>query len=989
MMMLMSGGASLLASEFYVAPGGDDGNPGTQSKPFATIEAARDAVRSAIEDGMQADITVHLAAGDYFVEKTVMLDERDSGRDGHVVIYKGAPDLGTRIYGGRRITNWQALNDTEFVAEVPDLQQHFTLYENERAANGGIFHTFRDAPEGDWRKDGTKLIYHPRTLPIDEQVIVLGTAKDVFRIEGSSMENIAGNLVFDGLYMIGSDFAPTWKKGDSYWTTWDGEYDGRPWKGKTLTDAVIAPDMRHGQFYIENARNVVIRNSKLYGAGFMAAMYNRWAQECVVENNWIENAGCNGLFFMGWEAGRGPFSSPEESYVNKKHVIRNNVFYDIGRFSNFAAGMYFNFSGDNLVEHNIFHGITHYAVALKGWRPKLINPFFLVNREDEFKDAGPVKPFGMDQVKLYGSYVVTEENQGAEVLHSRNTLVRYNDMSQIARSGDDMGMINMWGAGTGNVWEYNACHDGVNTASLQHWLHVLFNDDGCHKAVVRGNLIYWITGGVRSRGIMLKGNYQETVNNIIADCILDGAATIGPYVESAHNMIWSRNIVEGEFTRLYSIGSRKEKVGQTEQPVLREADNNVYHFRKFGPDADPGKAGEGMRRQLAGEQKGGKLEQNSVYADPKFVRRNPWWATDYTDYKLQPDSPALARGFQEADLEKIGLVAGYPFDLKQVFDHPAGRIWKAAAFNRLYNCRISNQVVCPFDGQVIAKDAWACYKGVDFGDGQHTSFVSRVNWLPPQQTFEKEINGKPFLAVVRGDVWGPHPYWEVSPAFKIEGKTGPELFDEVFAPETQSETVTWQSITEPLKSRLTVEYPLGVMNLDIATGEENSNSAAYMRSSLYANRGGKTDIEIRGAHGVKLWLNGEQVFAQLGNVGKSERVAVTFKQGWNTLLMKVVQDDKPWAPYTDRGNFWATVNIHYAALGNAHILPGLPGKELLIDPERDAGIEVRLGSPEGRLIGNLKWREGSCEIEKTTGVHDLYLVFPARNVQTVDWYRFE
>ena len=136
----------------------------------------------------------------------------------------------------------------------------------------------------------------------------------------------------------------------------------------SLGDAVIAPDMRHGQFYLENARKVTIRNSKLYGAGFMGVMANRWAQETLVENCWIENAGCNGLFFMGWECGRGPFKSVAESYVNKKHVIRNNVFYDIGRFSNFGAGMYFNFSGDNLVEHNVFHGITHYGVTLKGWR---------------------------------------------------------------------------------------------------------------------------------------------------------------------------------------------------------------------------------------------------------------------------------------------------------------------------------------------------------------------------------------------------------------------------------------------------------------------------------------------------------------------------------------------------------------------------------------------------------------------------------------------
>jgi hypothetical protein len=179
------------------------------------------------------------------------------------------------------------------------------------------------------------------------------------------------------------------------------------------------------------------------------------------------------------------------------------------------------------------------------------------------------------------------------------------------------------------------------------------------------------------------------------------------------------------------------------------------------------------------------------------------------------------------------------------------------------------------------------------------------------------------------------------------------------------------------------------MNLDVANGEEHANSAAYMRSSLYANGGGTTDIEIRGSHGVKLWVNGKLVFSQLGGVNQSKRVNVTFQRGWNTLMMKVVQDDKPWKAYTDNGNFWATVNIYYAALGGAHIVPGLPGKEAFIQPSNKTAIGIRLDSPEGKLIGELPFGKTTCPIEKTTGRHDLFLVFPNENVQSMDWFKFE
>ena len=132
------------------------------------------------------------------------------------------------------------------MAEVPGLQRHFTLYETDRAANGGIFHAFADAPAGNWRKEGDRLIYVPRRLPIQDQVVVLGTAKDVFVVQGRSMERIAGNIVFDGLHMIGSDFANGWKQGATGNTTWNGEYDGKPWGGRTLGDAVLAPTCATG-----------------------------------------------------------------------------------------------------------------------------------------------------------------------------------------------------------------------------------------------------------------------------------------------------------------------------------------------------------------------------------------------------------------------------------------------------------------------------------------------------------------------------------------------------------------------------------------------------------------------------------------------------------------------------------------------------------------------------------------------------------------------
>ena len=60
---------------FYVAPNGSDANPGTEAKPFATIEKARQAVR-AVNKHMTGDIVVVLRGGVYRIDRTIVFEPR-------------------------------------------------------------------------------------------------------------------------------------------------------------------------------------------------------------------------------------------------------------------------------------------------------------------------------------------------------------------------------------------------------------------------------------------------------------------------------------------------------------------------------------------------------------------------------------------------------------------------------------------------------------------------------------------------------------------------------------------------------------------------------------------------------------------------------------------------------------------------------------------------------------------------------------------------
>ncbi len=126
--------------EFYLAPDGDDANPGTKARPFATLARARDAVREA-KKAAAGPITVILRGGAYHLSKTVVFSLADSAPAGCTITYAAAPGETPVLTSGVRITGWKKLTaapaglparaaDHVWVADVPKgLALFRTLYD--------------------------------------------------------------------------------------------------------------------------------------------------------------------------------------------------------------------------------------------------------------------------------------------------------------------------------------------------------------------------------------------------------------------------------------------------------------------------------------------------------------------------------------------------------------------------------------------------------------------------------------------------------------------------------------------------------------------------------------------------------------------------------------------------------------------------------------------------------------------------------------------
>lgn len=128
---------------FRVAPGGDDANPGTLERPFATLDRARVAVREInVQPG--GDILVEVAPGDYFFRETFILSPEDSGTPGRRVIYRGGGEPGSaRLIGVCRITQWEPVRGNVFRAVTEPGHEFNTLYENGFRARKARFPNFQ------------------------------------------------------------------------------------------------------------------------------------------------------------------------------------------------------------------------------------------------------------------------------------------------------------------------------------------------------------------------------------------------------------------------------------------------------------------------------------------------------------------------------------------------------------------------------------------------------------------------------------------------------------------------------------------------------------------------------------------------------------------------------------------------------------------------------------------------------------------------------
>lgn len=111
-----------------------------------------------------------------------------------------------------------------------------------------------------------------------------------------------------------------------------------------------------------------------------------------------------------------------------------------------------------------------------------------------------------------------------------------------------------------------------------------------------------------------------------------------------------------------------------------------------------------------------------------------------------------------------------------------------------------------------------------------------------------------------------------------------------FPPEkSDAEDVKWKRLTQGIGS--------WDINLEATFGGRN-HCGAYMRTHIWSPAEQGARLELGSDDSIKVWLNGKLVHSNYANRGMSPRqdlVDVKLRNGWNELMLKVVDNEGGWA----------------------------------------------------------------------------------------------
>ncbi len=655
------------AGDYYVATNGNDANPGTLARPFATLSKAQQAARNAV--GREA-VTIFIREGTYYLPETLIFTAEDSGTKAAPVMYQAYGKEQAVISGGVRLERlkWEIYKDGIMQAKVPagfatdqlfvnGERQPLARYPNfdprERHFNGWAKDAFSPQRAARWQNPAGGFIHalHAAEWGGMHYVITGKDADNKVTYEGGWQNNRPMGM--HDIRFVENIFEELDAPGEWFLDAKNSLLYFYPPPGTDLTTALIeAVRLRH-LVEFRGTEQAPVRFVSLKGLTFChAARTFMENKEPLVRSDWTTYRG-GALFYTGTED-----CSLEDCFIDQ--VGGNAVFVNNYNRRVTVRGCHIAKAGANGVA---FVGDRDSARVPRDWNDHS-QSLQKLDRTPGPRTANYPADCLVDDCLIYLSGRVEKQTAPVQIELSRGITVRHCSLYDVPRAGvnigdgcwgghviefcdvfdtvnetGDHGSFNSWGrdrfwglAGLDlnhdQAWEANkdvVLLDAVETTILRNnrwrcdhgWDIDL--DDGSSNYEIRNNLC--LNGGLKNR----EGFYRVVENNIMVN---NG---FHPHVWYKHSQdIVRRNIM---FTDHYLPAG-----GMPADAWGKEMDNNFVHVEGVTVPEPAKKLAEQSKR-----------DAHSIAADAMFV--DP----ANGDFRVREGSPALKLGFVNFPMDQFGV----------------------------------------------------------------------------------------------------------------------------------------------------------------------------------------------------------------------------------------------------------------------------------------------------------------------------------------------
>ena len=657
--------------EFHVSADGDDTAAGTAQAPFATPTRARDAVRAARVDGAlpEGGVRVVIHGGTYRLAEPLTLGPEDSGTAEAPIVYAAAAGERPVLSAGRVISGLARNEDGSWSTTIPEAKDHGWVFRQlfvdgrryipARSPNEGQYHILRGVPpqtEGEPAQGGSR------------------TSRDRFAFRGGDLQDwpnlsdVELRITFSwnsGIFPLKSVDPETriaTLAGPAVWELPKPGWATSPYIVENHPGACDAP----GEWQLDRTtgelRIIPFADEDLGAAEVVAPVCELLvsAQGAPDDGRYVEHITFEGLSFRhaGFDLPPTGISSPQaestlgaalEFHGARHCVVTGCEVAHVGRY-----GIWFDQdSSYNTIRRSHLHDLGGGGIRLgSAERPKSFERIAAHNLVDNnfIHNGGHIHPGATGIYMAFGRNNTFSHNEVCDLRYTgislgwtwdivysgtRENVVEHNHVHHVMRSLEDGGGIYSLGLTPGSVIRGNLVHDvGTPPNAIGHGIYI---DGGSSGLLCESNVCHDCgSGGIR---IQHGTSCITVLNNVSAFC------GFGLGIDSERTNIFQYNIVylDGSGTPFRDVAEWQSYDKIIDYNIYWRADGEPITFLSFPWEQWREKEG------LKDIWYSARMDAHSRMTDPLFVDAAG------RDFRLRPDSPALAMGFRPIDLSGVGL----------------------------------------------------------------------------------------------------------------------------------------------------------------------------------------------------------------------------------------------------------------------------------------------------------------------------------------------